>query len=563
MKKRIISLAIALLLVCGMPVSAFAEEYDLATGSITVTANEGGQSVTQVNGVSDHQETTPTVITQHDSSTPTTNTVTINAAENATANVTIQDVNIVISDPAGSTQNHSGDAAVTIDVAEKAEANVTLDGVNIDVSGTGNIRKNAPGEAAVQITGNGDVTLELDGTNTVQSGSGRAGVEKNTIAATETDPGNGNGNLTITDENGTAGSLEATGGLDGSGIGGGHDRSGSNITITGNAEVTAQGGQSGAGIGGGAYRDGSNINISGSAEVTANGGKYGAGIGGGQRGNGSEITISGGTVEANGGENDGAGIGGGAYGSGNNIKISGTAEVTAKGGSYGAGIGGGFRSSGSNITISQDAQVKAQGGESGKSNGSTEVFYGAGAAIGNGGKSGYLDSPKLNGAEATPNTDELTANGKIEYYAPGADMKAADPIKTVTGTYVPPQDEEKPDQPSQSAEAVYSAPLYRVVNQDGKDILHSDARQDGVLTITVDADIASLTGKLGGIQTLKAQGIDTIVFVTNGATSTFALSDLLAQGSTGDSYTLNHNGDTVSFTLGEAKTDINEILAQP
>ena len=83
------------------------------------------------------------------------------------------------------------------------------------------------------------------------------------------------------------------------------------------------------------------------------------------------------------------------------------------------------------------------------------------------------------------------------------------------------------------------------------------------MTITVDADIASLTGKLGGIQTLKAQGIDTIVFVTNGASSTFALSDLLAQGSTGDSYTLNHNGDTVSFTLGEVKTDINEILAQP
>ena len=522
MKKRIISLAIALLLVCSLPVSAFAAEYDLAQGSVTVNATETGQTVTH--GTNDAVEDSAPVITQ--STETTSNTITITATENATANV-------------------------------------TLDGVNIDVSGTGNIRKYAPGEAAVQITGNGDVTLELDGTNTVQSGSGRAGVEKNTIAATETDPGNGNGNLTITDENGTAGSLEATGGLDGSGIGGGHDRSGSNITITGNAEVTAQGGQSGAGIGGGAYRDGSNINISGSAEVTANGGKYGAGIGGGQRGNGSEITISGGTVEANGGENDGAGIGGGAYGSGNNIKISGTAEVTAKGGSYGAGIGGGFRSSGSNITISQDAQVKAQGGESGKSNGSTEVFYGAGAAIGNGGKSGYLDSPKLNGAEATPNTDELTANGKIEYYAPGADMKAADPIKTVTGTYVPHQDEEKPDQPSQSAEAVYSEPLYRVIDQDGKDIPYKAEQSSGVLTITVDADFASLTGKLGGIQTLKAQGIDTIVFVTTGATSTFALSDLLAQGSTGDSYTLNHNGDTVSFTLGEAKTDINEILAQP
>ena len=174
-----------------------------------------------------------------------------------------------------------------------------------------------------------------------------------------------------------------------------------------------------------------------------------------------------------------------------------------------------------------------------------------------------------------PNTDALTTKGKIEYYAPGANMENENPIKTVTGTYVPPQDEEKPpvdeekpDQPAQSAEesaaeAVYTAPLYRVVNQDGKDILHQDTRKDGVLTITVDADYAALTGKLGGIQTLKAQGVDTIVFVTKAATSTFALADLLAQGSTGDSYTLTHDGGTVTFTLGAAKTDVSGILAKP
>lgn len=33
--------------------------------------------------------------------------------------------------------DHRGEAAVTIDVAEGAEANVTLDGVNIDVGETG------------------------------------------------------------------------------------------------------------------------------------------------------------------------------------------------------------------------------------------------------------------------------------------------------------------------------------------------------------------------------------------------------------------------------------------
>ena len=324
------------------------------------------------------------------------------------------------------------------------------------------------------------MTLELDGTNTVQSGSGRAGVEKNTITATSTNPGNGNGNLTITDENGTAGSLESTGGDDG-----------------------------------------------------------------------------------------GAGIGGGSMGSGSDITIQGSTEVTAQGGTGGSGIGGGRQSTGSeNITVSGDAQVKAQGGE--KFVQSNVFNYGAGAAIGEGGK--YKNGSEADpGDDVEPNTDVLTTNGKIEYYAPGADMETESPYKTVTGTYIPPQDEEKPpvdeekpDQLAQSAEesaaeAVYTAPLYRVVNQDGKDILHQDTRKDGVLTITVDADFASLTGKLGGIQTLKDQGVDTIVFVTNGATSTFALSDLLSQGSTGDSYTLTHDGSTVTFTLGAGKTDISAI----
>lgn len=327
------------------------------------------------------------------------------------------------------------------------------------------------------------MTVELDGENTVQSGLGRAGVEKN--------DGNSSGNLTITDENETHGSLNATGGEGGAGIGGGGAGSGSDITISGSAKVTAQGGK------------------------------------------------------------DGSGIGGGAYGSGSNIKISGTAEVTAKGGNYGSGIGGGYKGSGSNITISQDAQVKAQGGKGGKSN--SKVVYGAGAAIGNGGKPGYPNSGNLNGAEATPNTDELTPNGKIEYYAPDADMKNNDPIKTVTGTYVPPQ----PTEPEE--EAPQTAALYRVIGQDGKDLSYKAARQDGVLTITVDADFAILIGSLSGMKTLKAQGVDAVVFVTNGASSTFAIANLLAQGSSADTYNLTHDGTAVTFTLNNG-ADINKNL---
>ena len=83
---------------------------------------------------------------------------------------------------------------------------------------------------------------------------------RNTIAATDSNPGSGNGNLTITDKTGTSGSLNATGGMNGSSIGGGQDGNGSNITITGNAEVTAIGiNIGGAGIGGGNMGTGSDI----------------------------------------------------------------------------------------------------------------------------------------------------------------------------------------------------------------------------------------------------------------------------------------------------------------
>ena len=427
---------IALLLVCSLPVTALAAEYDLAEGSVTVIATESGQTVTHGSNAAVPDDAP--VIIQSNSETPTTNTITVKAEENAAANVIIQGVNIVKDDPCGTIV--PSNAAVTVDVADGAEANITLSGVNIDMKKTGGGSFTDPatgesvpyyGEAAVQITGNGDVTIELDGENTLQSGWNRAGVEKN----------NG-GSLTITDENETHGSLKASGGVFGSGIGGGFESSGSNITV------------------------------------------------------------------------------------------SGSAEVTAKGGWGGSGIGGGYKSSGINITVSGDAQVKAQGG----------TGNGAGAAIGEGGKNWQY------GAEVPPNTDALTTNGKIEYYAPGANMSTDDPYKTVTGTYVPPQ----PEEPAQPAR-----PLYRVIDPDGKTLDYKAERKGGVLTITAEADFAALTGTLGGIRTLKAQGIDTIVFVTNGATSTFALSDLLAQD--GDGYTLTHDGAAVTFTMADG-ADVSKIL---
>ena len=263
-------------------------------------------------------------------------------------------------------------------------------------------------------------------------------------------------------------------------------------------------------------------------KLTAKGGDYGAGIGGGWRGSGSDITISGGEVNATGGVN-GAGIGGGCYGYGNNITVSG------------------------------DAKLKVQGGVE-------DNIDGAGAGIGNGGSSDERAIP-VTGAEVVPDTSGLTTNGSIEYYAPGADMEKDKPEKTTVGTLSP---QEKPIEPIEPAEPEQpetergmDAPLYRVTAKDGRDIAYTAEQKGSVLTVTVDEDLAILTGRLSGIRTLKAQGVEKIVFVTKGAASAFLLSDLLGRGESGEAYLLTHDGKAVTFTLGEKMTDVSAILTKP
>ena len=106
-------------------------------------------------------------------------------------------------------------------------------------------------------------------------------------------------------------------------------------------------------------------------------------------------------------------------------------------------------------------------------------------------------------------------------------------------------------------------PLYRVTDKDGRDIAYTAEQTGGVLTVTVDEDLAILTGRLSGIRTLKAQGVEKIVFVTKGATSAFLLSDLLDKGEGGEAYRLTHNGKAVTFTLGESMADVSAILIKP
>ena len=485
--KKIVSTLLALLLLASLPVSAHAATWDIGKGDITVNAESGGQTVRQGGGAA-VPDSAPVI-----TGTSKENNVTINADSGQTASV-------------------------------------TLSGVNIDVRDKG--------KAAVSTTGEGNVSIELNGDNTLKSGKGHAGLEKK----------NG-GKLTIADED-KNGKLTAEGGKYGAGIGGGDQGAGSGITITG-GEIKATGGQYGAGIGGG-KGDGSDITISG-GEVNATGGTSGAGIGGGEYGIGKDIIITGGEVNATGGRFS-AGIGGGSRGTGSDITISG-GEVNASGGVNGAGIGGGLRSKGKDITVSGDTKLKVQGGDE-------DHYDGAGAGIGDGGSNAY--ETKILGAEVEPDTSGLTTNGSIAYYAPGADMENDKPTSITFGTSSQPEKPIEPAVPEQpEAERGMDAPLYRVTDKDGRDIVYTAERKDGVLTVNVDEDFAILTGRLSGIRTLKVQGVEKIIFVTKGAASAFLLSDLLEKGESGDTYKLTHDGKAVTFTLGEKMTDVSAILTKP
>ena len=304
-----------------------------------------------------------------------------------------------------------------------------------------------------------------------------------------------------------------------------------------------------------------NVSIELDGENTLRSGNHHAGL---EKHNGGSLTIAdedeNGKLTATGGYY-GAGIGGMSGMGGSNITISG-GEVNATGGVNGAGIGGGLFRKGNNITVSGAAKLKVQGGVEDDHNG-------AGAGIGDGGSrstgSNWGGSP-VPGAEVEPDTSGLTT-GRIEYYAPGADMENDTPTSTTTGKPTEPTEPGKPVEPTESeqpeAKRGAAAPLYRVTDKDGRDIACTAERKDGVLTITVDADLAVLTGRLSGIRTLKAQGVEKIIFVTNGATSAFMLSDLLEKGESGDTYKLTHDGKAVTFTLGEKMTDVSAILTRP
>ena len=100
--------------------------------------------------------------------------------------------------------------------------------------------------------------------------------------------------------------------------------------------------------------------------------------------------------------------------------------------------------------------------------------------------------------------------------------------------------------------------LSRVADENDKYVVHRLETADGVMTVTAECDFASFTNKVSTLDILAKQGVEKIVFVTNGAASEFMLSDLLEKTADAESYKLTHDGESVSFFADDA--DISEIL---
>lgn len=454
----------------------------------------------------------------------------------------------------------------------KKDTTVTIEDVNIDVSGG----EYGTGKAAMSVEGAGNTTLKLEGDNTLKSGWGRAGVEKNDETSS--------GKLTITAED-TSSSLNAVGGQEAAGIGGGGYRQSTSKLEIANGKIYAEGGSRGAGIGGGSIGGNGEVTISG-GEVTAYGAYGGAGIGGGSNEGSGKVTIKNGKVTAK-TSSWAAAIGGGSLGSGDVTILDGTVNATpvdnrnnnsvtgigggpdstdkstvrilggvvdAVGSGYGSGIGGGHGDAqAAEVEIGGGAQVTAKGG-------SGYASLGAGAAIGVGGgvrgKAGKELDVNTSGAGTVTRIDsKLSAGHKHEWTlvssTPAAVGQQGEKVYECSCGST--RTEYEPALPAPVEEEQNGRIVLRVI--DAPYEMHQESAR---YIVTADSDTATLFGSLGNLAELKAQGVDTLVFRTESRETALDIDTMLSLGTEDTLFTLTHSGSSATLTVGGA--DHSELI---
>ena len=524
--QRAAALVLTAALLTGAAFPAFAGTYYIEDGDIVISAGtETGTNKVEQGGTLKSENDKDTIITNHDKDKASSNTVTIDA-------------------------NGKND-----------KVEVTLKDVNIDAS--------RGSEAAVSVTGKGDTTIELDGDNELQGGDRHAGLEHNQTVDSE---GNvTSGKLTIQDDNDNAGSLTATGGYFGAGIGGGSAKAGQ-VTITGGT-ITAISGD-GAGIGGGQGNMGSNagnadIEISGGT-IEATGGYTSAGIGGGYYGD-ATIKITGDAVIKNATGGDfGAGIGGGGGGKGD-ITISGNAKIeNAQGGYTGSGIGGGYGAE--NDKDGNGNQITIKSNESGAP--TVNATGGAALTDENGNKAGPGGAGI--GSGLSDATAKITIEGKVTIVAKAGednaaigDMNGEQEFSGLDGSitrydskgnditlptdpgYPVPADTSSSGGGSADASVQESVfPGLVVTDKDGQRISYTSTQSGNTLTVCVGRFTASLRASLATLRQLRAEGIETITFQTVLCSTTLSVDELLAMGGEDTEVVLIHHIRSSTLTVG-------------
>lgn len=596
--KKSIKRGIAAVTITGIMASsampAFAKDYHIDYGDIKVDQDK--VSYTDKDGA------------KHDNEKNEDGDITITGKSNENT-VSVKDADVTFKD-LEIDRSASSTAADGAAVSVSGNSSIELDGKNTISSGMGHAGiEKADDNGTMTIKDDNNVSGSL----TANGGFGGAGIgggdgdNANGLNKESDSTGGGRGsNITISGKNTI---VKAEGGAEAAGIGGGRSGDADTIEITDSTVISnghgSDTGNSGAGIGGGGVGAGggagggiSNITIK-DADVTAGADAGGAGIGSGKasgwinypgifpnwkaehpnEGVASDITISGGRVKASGGD-DSSGIGGGYLGSGSDITIKDNADVTANGGKWGAGIGGGRDGDGSDISIS-DSNVSASGGAAGAGigggrggkgenvtiSGSSTVSvkhgpgatltsgtcYGAGAGIGNGG-----GKDDVRGEEIAPDISGIdsTGQGYINYYDSDNNL-----LTRVPSAPAP----EENDSEGDDAEPALSASMKQAVSQlEVRGALRQNLMQDTsivqqdydadahVLTIRAELSIATLTGTLGSLKALQAQGVTTIALVTQHCTSTLDLAELTALGGEDTVFSLVHTAGIPALSVGGA-----------
>lgn len=440
------------------------------------------------------------------------------------------------------------------------------------------------------------------------------------------------------------------------------------VTITGNAKVNVQNGTIGSGVRRGEVCGNAKINISGNAEVNVEGGDNAATIGSGAGGD-ADVTITGNAkvtaVQKSDWYGGGAGIGGGANGKGHvtiggqaQVKATGSAEKHDGGGAYGAGA-----AIGDGGTTGKKGTDTVQNGENQFSTDKDSIQDGAKVEMTNIGRNGPNTVTKtyktdkwvtkgdeeqtpekckhLNGEYAaesvSPNCTEKGSQTyrcsscgeitRVVELAPdssfwrhnrqtvtvqptctedgykvtkcsrcgkelGSRTKTADALghKPVEITVAPtctesgytvqkcsvcheetgertnlvaPLGHEYKNgvcircgapEPQENGGSSSAAPNYTVTGAE----TYETSVVDGRYIIAVPSEDAALNAVLGDLRAIKAQGADVVVFRTRSRESSLVIDEMLAMGTDVTPFVLTHNGGEAQLTINGAAH--NELI---